>query len=76
MPSDVFPPNSTPRVVDKHVLLEQIDFLRWLIENDDSMEGAIMYAWSEDEPGKYEIGGILRTGNSMGQGGVRILWDR
>ena len=51
--------------------------LRWaaeLVEEDDSAQAAIEYSWSE-EPGVYLIGGMVRYGNQMGQGSVRILGE-
>lgn len=74
MPSDVFPPDSKPQTVDKETLLVLIDDLRMCVERDDSMEGCLMYGWS-DTPGKYDIGGMYRVGNSLGQGGARLLWE-
>lgn len=74
MTSEVFPPGAKPRTVDKAHLLSLLDQLRKLVENDDSMEGALMYAWS-DEPSRYDVGGFIRTGNLLGQGGALVLWD-
>lgn len=44
------------------------------IEADDSMEGSLAYEWGE-EPGTYRVQTALRVGNSMGQGGMRLLRD-
>ena len=77
--SDVFPDSrggiQRPRTVDKEDLLDLLDYLKQLVLADDSMEGTLMYAWSMKEPGRYDIAGVLRTGNSEGQGGVSVLWD-
>lgn len=51
--------------------------LRWaaeLVDEDDSAQASIEYGWS-DEPGVYLIGGVVRYGNQMGQGSVRILGE-
>lgn len=71
---DVFGDDGKPRRMTKTELLDQIDLLRALILADDSMEGALLYEWADD-PGYYNVGGIMRMGNSMGQGGARILWE-
>jgi len=52
-------------IVVLHGLIESI-------EADDSMEGSLAYEWGE-EPGTYRVQAALRVGNSMGQGGMRLL---
>lgn len=73
--SDVFPPGSRPITMDAPQLIAHLRDVIRCIENDDSMEGSIMYGWSTKEPGMYDVGGIYRIGNNMGQGGVVLLWD-
>lgn len=54
---------------------ELIATLRWmasLIERDDSADGTLTYSWSPT-PGVYEVEGVIRYGNSEGQGFVRML---
>jgi hypothetical protein len=72
MPTEIFQPHQRPTKMIKVDLLQLLAWTRELVENDDSMEGSITYGWS-DEPGVYDVHAFLRTGNSMGQGGVVIL---
>jgi hypothetical protein len=52
-------------IVILHELIESV-------EADDSMEGSLAYQWGE-EAGTYRVQAALRVGNSMGQGGMRLL---
>jgi hypothetical protein len=63
-----------PRKIDKAAFLLLLADLSAMIEADDSMEGNLTYEWS-DEPGFYLVSGVMRTGNSMGQGGMRVIGD-
>lgn len=72
--SDVFPPNQTPIKMTKAQFIDVLNWLLCAIENDDSMEGSLMYAWGS-EPGMYDVGGVLRAGNRNGQGSVSVFWD-
>lgn len=61
--------------VNKQQLLAILDDIRRSVEENDTMEGQISYNAMADglEPGEFEIKGVYRIGNSMGQGGVRML---
>lgn len=52
--------------------LEVLDDLRLWVMGRDSMEGTLEYTWT-DEPGTYRVKAFLRCGNSLGQGGARII---
>jgi hypothetical protein len=59
------------------------------IEAGDSFEGAIRYSCMDDIFGpdtadvdpnildrdEFFVGGMYRVGNSMGQGGINLLWE-
>jgi len=72
MTLEIFQPHQRPTTMDKAELLQFLAWTRELIEHDDSMEGSVTYGCS-DEPGQYDVHAFLRTGNSMGQGGVTLL---
>lgn len=72
--SDVFPPDSKPLRMTQDELLRVLDRLRAAVAAGDSMEGSILYGWSS-EPDLYDVGGLFRVGNAMGQGGAVVLWD-
>lgn len=63
---------TAPGKLPREKLLVLIENLRSLVEADDSMEGYINYSWSET-PGIYDVSAVLRTGNSMGQGGMLVV---
>lgn len=70
---DVFTGEMAPLTVTKPEMVGLVrDLLSW-IEGDDSMEGHLSYEWHPERPGEYRVGGVLRMGNSQGQGGVRLL---
>jgi hypothetical protein len=72
MPTEIFQPHQHPTRMNETDLLQLLDWTRELINHGDSMEGSITYGWS-DEPGMYDVHAFLRTGNSMGQGGVTLI---
>ena len=72
MTGAVFGPHDKPLKLTREQLLGILEDLRNWISEDDSMEGHLSYEWSE-EPGKYNVAGFLRFGNSMGQGSARVL---
>lgn len=74
MSGDVFSPHDRPLTVSKAELVAILEDLIAWVEADDSMEGSLAYEWG-DEPGRYRVAGVLRMGNSMGQGGVRLLQE-
>lgn len=64
-------------MADRMSRADLVETLRWmalLIERDDSADGTLTYSWSP-EPGVYEVEGLVRYGNSQGQGSVRLLSD-
>lgn len=70
---DVFMPGQSPLDVSKEQMVGLVgDLLDW-IKADDSMEGSLSYEWHPEKPGHYRVAGVLRMGNSQGQGGVRLL---
>lgn len=70
---DVFSPGINPMTLTKDGMLALLGDLRSWIDGDDSMEGVLAYEWHPELPGQYRVAGVLRMGNSMGQGGVRLL---
>lgn len=60
------------KTLSKQEFLELLDELKALVEADDSMEGNLAYQWGK-QPGEYEVTAALRTGNAMGQGGIRLV---
>lgn len=69
---DVFGPNERPLTLTRDELLAVLDDLRNWVANDDSMEGRLAYEWGTERD-TYNVSGVLRFGNSMGQGSVRML---
>lgn len=61
----------------KTELLAELDLLRKTIEGDDSFEGSFAYEMTledgESEEAVFLVQAALRIGNSMGQGGLRLL---
>lgn len=54
-----------------------VALLHWLterVEARDSAGGYLEFEWSET-PGVYNIRAGLRYGNSMGQGGMRLIQE-
>ena len=49
------------------------------VENGDSFEGSIEYLMDytidADQPADFMVRGSYRTGNTMGQGGVRLVGE-
>jgi hypothetical protein len=75
MSGDVFMPHDRPLTLSKDEFVAVLtDLLAW-VQQDDSMEGSLAYEWG-DQPGEYRVAGVLRMGNSMGQGGVRLLQEQ
>lgn len=72
---DKMPPGfNRPITVDKVTLIDTLRDVLATVEADDSAGGFIEYEWS-DEPGKFDVRARYRIGNSMGQGGMRILHE-
>lgn len=63
--------------VTKTQMLAELDRLRRSIEEDDSFEGSLAYEITTEGPDSEEaeflLQAALRVGNSMGQGGLRLL---
>jgi len=74
MTSEIFQPHQRPRRMSRAELVQFLSWAAEMVTHDDSMEGTITYAWS-DEPGDYDVHAFLRTGNSMGQGGAVVIED-
>lgn len=64
-------------IVSKVKLVTLLRQVADLIDADDSFEGSLTYAWPDDESqwgtGVFEVECGVRTGNSMGQGGMIYL---
>lgn len=59
-------------------LLEVLDDIRSHVAAGDSFEGSIEYSIPEDEnapPRTFDVRGAYRIGNSMGQGGMRLVGE-
>lgn len=57
--------------MSKEKFLELLKDLQQVVELDDSFEGYIRYEAGERH--EFEVEGFYRVGNSMGQGGSRII---
>lgn len=64
-------------LVNKETLLKLLDGIKKGIENDDSFQGSFSYDFMqhhEPEGDKcIEVVASIRTGNSMGQGGMLVI---
>lgn len=67
------PTPASPADVGAEVVVELAKDIITLVENEDSAQGYLEYAWSPTKPGRYDVRAVLRTGNSIGQGGVIII---
>lgn len=72
MTGSVFGPQQRPVLMMTQQFLELLDDLRSWIVQGDSMEGSLAYEWG-NEFGTYRVHAALRNGNSMGQGGMRMV---
>lgn len=64
-----------PVPMSKRQLLEVLDDIRARVADDDSWEGYLRYSVPE-EPGDgvaFDVQAGYRVGNSMGQGGFRLI---
>lgn len=64
-----------PVPMSKRQLLEVLDDIRARVADDDSWEGYLRYSVPE-EPGDgvaFDVQAGYRIGNSMGQGGFRLI---
>jgi len=75
-----------PTYMSKDEFLVILDDIRTLVAAGDSFEGSLSYElpWhtemgdpAEDPFGGFRVRASYRTGNSMGQGGMRLVgqWD-
>lgn len=59
-------------------LLAVLDEIRARVAAGDSFEGSIEYLMPEDPdapPRSFDVRASYRTGNSMGQGGMRVIGE-
>ena len=56
-------------------LVKELRSIADAIEQNDSFQGHIEYSRFEGDlgPDEWEVSGMYRVGNSMGQGGMRII---
>ena len=61
--------------IKTHVLLAVLQNIAFCIEAGDSFEGNFTYSCMEEglEQDEWEVSATYRIGNSMGQGGMRII---
>ena len=65
-----------PVGMSKDELLAVLDDIRAVVAADDSFEGSIEYLIPEQElEADFAVRASYRTGNSMGQGGVRLIGE-
>ncbi len=67
----------SPEKLTKDELLDTLRGIIALIQADDSFEGNLTYSCLEEGLGRGEfaVTAAFRTGNSMGQGGMRLIGD-
>jgi len=67
-----------PVFVTKDELLAIIDDIRARVRHDDSFEGFLNYLMPEenDDPSGFRVEARYRIGNSMGQGGMRMIMEQ
>lgn len=61
-----------PTPLNKNQLLDLLRDMITVIDADDSFEGSIEYS-ATPTPNEFMVVGMYRTGNSMGQGGCRLI---
>lgn len=73
-----------PAYMTKEQLIGVLDDMKALVAGDDSFEGSMSYEfpWStengdpvDDPRGGFRVRASYRTGNSMGQGGMRMIGE-
>jgi quinol monooxygenase YgiN len=73
-----------PAYLTKGQLLAVLDEVRQLVAENDSFEGSLSYElpWStelgdpvDDSRSGFRVRASYRTGNSMGQGGMRMIGE-
>lgn len=66
-----------PRFLTKGQLLAILEDIRTVVANDDSFEGSFSYEFPDDDdpPNGFRVRASYRTGNSMGQGGMRMIGE-
>lgn len=65
-----------PVNLSREDLLSILDDIRDRVAGGDSFEGSIQYLLPEDEnadPGSFDVQASYRVGNTMGQGGMRMI---
>jgi hypothetical protein len=67
-----------PRFCSKEELLATLDDIRARLAADDSFEGSLSweFPWPDDPDGQgFRVRASFRIGNSMGQGGMRMIGE-
>lgn len=64
--------NLLPKQLSKKELLSILSDLHDGVMTGDTLEGNIAFTIS-DKPNKWDVHGVYRVGNLMGQGGVRMI---
>lgn len=64
-------------LVNKETLLKLLDDIKKGIENNDSFQGSFSYDYMHQHQSEgdkcIEVVATIRTGNSMGQGGMAVI---
>ena len=65
-----------PQNMSREQLLAVLDEIRQGVADGDTLEGSIQFTLNYDEPAAehpYDVQAAYRVGNSMGQGGMRLI---